>query len=69
MSGSFGIMSIYLNYVKSGYAVVVNMLRTYSGEVLFTREHKATISKRKSNKKNFIDINKLQVFKDFINNK
>ena len=42
-------------------------LRTYSGEVLFTREHKATISKRKSNKKNFININKLQVFKDFIN--
>ena len=42
-------------------------LCTYSGELLFTREHKATISKRKSNKKNFININKLQVFKDFIN--
>ena len=44
-------------------------LRTYSGEVLFTREHKGTISKSKSNKKNFININKLQMFKDFINNK
>ena len=42
-------------------------LCTYSGEVIFTREHKATISKRKSDK-NFININKLQVFKDFINN-
>ena len=42
-------------------------LRTYSGEVLFTREHKATISKRTSN--NFINIDKLQVFKDFINNR
>ena len=44
-------------------------LRTYSGEVLFTREHKATRSNRKSNKKNLIYINKLQVFKFFINNK
>ena len=41
-------------------------LRTYSGEVLFTGEHKATTSKDKSNI--HIDIDKLQVFKDFITN-
>ena len=42
-------------------------LRTYSGEVLFTREHKATRSKLKSKRKyDFsIDINVLCVFKDF----
>ena len=42
-------------------------LRTYSGEVLFTREHKATTSKNQTNI--VIDINELQVFKDFINNR
>ena len=42
-------------------------LSTYSGEVLFTREHKATTTKRKSN--TFIKIEKLRVFKDFINNR
>ena len=42
-------------------------LRTYSGEVLFTREHKATITKCKTNM--FIKIHKLKVFKDFINNR
>ena len=41
-------------------------LRTYSGEVLFTREHKATITKHKRNI--FTKIIKLGVFKDFINN-
>ena len=41
-------------------------LRTYSGEVLFTREHKATTTKNK--RSIFIDINKLKVFKDFITN-
>ena len=40
-------------------------LRTYSGEVLFTRKHKATTSKRK--KDIFINIDKLKVFKKFIN--
>ena len=39
-------------------------LHTFSGEVLFTREHKATTSKDKLN--THIDIDKLQVFKDFI---
>ena len=39
-------------------------LRIYSGEVLFTREHKATTSKDKPN--THIDIDTLQVFKDFI---
>ena len=38
-------------------------LRTYFGEVLFTREHKATTSKDKSN--TYIDINELKMFKDF----
>ena len=42
-------------------------LRTYSSEMLFTREHKATKTKRKSNM--FIKIEKLRVFKDFINNR
>ena len=42
-------------------------LRTYSDEVLFTRKHKATRSKRKSKRKSdFItDIKMLCVFKDF----
>ena len=39
-------------------------LRTRSGEVLFTRKHKATISKDESNI--YIDIDELQMFKDFI---
>ena len=39
-------------------------LRTYSGEVLFTREHTAITSKDKPN--TYIDIDTLQVFKDFI---
>ena len=38
-------------------------LRTRSGEVLFTREHKATISKDKAN--TYIDIDELKMFKDF----
>ena len=42
-------------------------LRTYSGEVLFTREHKAITSKDKPNI--YIDIDKLQMFKDFITNR
>ena len=42
-------------------------LRAYSGEVLFTREHKATTSKDKPN--THIDVDKLQVFKSFITNR
>ena len=38
-------------------------LRTRSGEVLFTNEHKATLSKEKS--KIYIDIDKLKIFKYF----
>ena len=38
-------------------------LRTRSGEVLFTREHKATISKDESD--TYIDIDELPMFKDF----
>ena len=38
-------------------------LRTCSGEVLFIREHKATISKDESNI--YIDIDELQMCKDF----
>ena len=38
-------------------------LRTCSGEVVFTREHKATTSKDKSD--TYIDIDELQMFKDF----
>ena len=41
--------------------------RTYSVKVLFTGEHKATTSKDKRN--THIDIDKLQVFKDFITNR
>ena len=41
-------------------------LRTHSGEVLFTREHKASISKDKSN--TYIDIHDLNMFKDFTTN-
>ena len=39
-------------------------LRTYSGEMLFTREHTAITSKDKPN--TYIDIDTVQVFKDFI---
>ena len=42
-------------------------LHTYSGEVVFTREHKATRTKVKTN--TLINIDKLQVFKDFITNR
>ena len=38
-------------------------LRTYSGEVLFTRENKATVSKYKS--ETYIDIDQLKIFKVF----
>ena len=38
-------------------------LRTYSGEVLFTREQKATVSKDKSDP--YTDINELKIFKVF----
>ena len=37
--------------------------RTCSGEVLFTNEHKAVFSKNKA--KTYIDINDLEIFKDF----
>ena len=36
---------------------------TCSGEVLFTNEHKAVFSKNKA--KTYIDINDLEIFKDF----
>ena len=55
LSGSFGITVMYQNYVKSGYILMVNMhtqgLKSFAHilEVLFTREHKATTSKDKSN--------------------
>ena len=38
-------------------------LHTRSGEVLFANEHKATLSKEKSN--TYIDIDELKIFKDF----
>ena len=38
-------------------------LHTCSGEVVFTREHKAAISKNIS--KTYIDIDDLKIFKDF----
>ena len=37
--------------------------RTFSGEVFFTNEHKAVFSKNKA--KTYIDINDLEIFKDF----
>ena len=37
--------------------------RTCSGELLFTNEHKAVFSKNKA--KTYIDINDLEIFKDF----
>ena len=52
---------IYLNY---NYAYTrFEELRTRSGEVIFTREHKATMSKDRSNA--YIDINELKMFEDF----
>ena len=40
-------------------------LRTNSGEVIFTREHKTTTAKRKRNI--FIKINKLKMFRKEVN--
>ena len=40
-------------------------LCTCSGEVLFTREHKASLSKKESD--TYIDIDELPMFKDFSN--
>ena len=37
-------------------------LRTYSGEVFFTNEHKATLSEEESH--TYIDIDELKVFRD-----
>ena len=52
-------------YYDGNYAYTrFEELRTRSGEVLFTRKHKATISKDESNI--YIDIDELQMFKDFI---
>ena len=51
-------------YLNGKYAYTrFEQLRTHSGEVLFTREHKATTSKDKSN--TYIDIHELKMFKDF----
>ena len=51
-------------YLNGNYAYTrFEELRTRSGEVLFTREHKATISKDKAN--TYIDIDELKMFKDF----
>ena len=51
-------------YINGKYAYTrFEELRTHSGELLFTREHKATRSKDKSN--TYIDIDELKMFKDF----
>ena len=51
-------------YYDGNYAYTrFEELRKCSGEVLFTREYKATASKDNSNV--YIDIDKLQMFKDF----
>ena len=51
-------------YYDGNYAYTrFEELRTRSGEVLFTREYKATASKDKSD--TYIDIDELQMFKDF----
>ena len=51
-------------YLNGKYAYTrFEELRIHSGEVIFTREHKATTSKDKSN--TYIDIDDLKMFKDF----
>ena len=51
-------------YYDGNYAYTrFEQLRKRSGKVLFTTEHKATTSKYNSNA--YIDIDELQVFKDF----
>ena len=51
-------------YLNGKYAYTrFEELRTHSGEVLFTREHKVTTSKDKSN--TYIDIDDLKMYKDF----
>ena len=51
-------------YYDGNYAYTrFEELRTRSGEVLFTREYKATASKYNSD--TYIDIDELQMFKDF----
>ena len=47
------------NYAYKRFEV----LRTYSGEMLFINEHKATLSKEKSNA--YIDTDQLKMFKGF----
>ena len=52
-------------YYDGNYAYTrFEELRKRSGKVLFTREYKATASKDNSNV--YIDIDKLQMFKDFL---
>ena len=51
-------------YYNNNYAYTrFEEFRTCSGEVLFTNEHKAVFSKNKA--KTYIDINDLEIFKDF----
>ena len=51
-------------YYNNNYAYTrYEEFRTCSGEVLFTNEHKAVFSKNKA--KTYIDINDLEIFKDF----
>ena len=51
-------------YRNGNYAYTMfEELRTYSGEVLFTKEHRATVSKDKSD--TYIYIDELMIFKVF----
>ena len=51
-------------YFNSNYAYTrFEEFRTCSGEVLFTNEHKVAFSK--NNAKTYIDVNDLEIFKDF----
>ena len=49
--------------IKKILSQILKKIRTCSGEVFFTNEHKAVFSKNKA--KTYIDINDLQIFKDF----
>ena len=51
-------------YFDGNYAYTrFEVFRTRSGEMLFTNEHKATLSKEKSN--TYIHIDEPKIFKDF----
>ena len=70
-SVSFGIIIIYLNYVKSRYAVMVTMytqgLKSFAHVLArcFSLTNISQLYQKKNQTNTYIDIDELKIFKDF----